>query len=40
MHVNTKRIESLIHELLLEIGEDPEREGFASRKPRARNSSP
>ena len=28
MHVNTKKIEGLIHELLLEIGEDPEREGL------------
>ena len=28
MHVNTKKIESLIHEVLIEIGEDPQREGL------------
>ena len=28
MHVNTKKIETLVHELLREIGEDPEREGL------------
>ncbi len=28
MAVNTKRIEELVHELLLEIGEDPAREGL------------
>ena len=28
MPVNTARIESLVRELLLEIGEDPEREGL------------
>jgi GTP cyclohydrolase I len=28
MHVNTKKIETLVHELLREIGEDPQREGL------------
>src|SRR5205814_2001260 len=28
MHVNTRRIASLVHELLREIGEDPDREGL------------
>jgi GTP cyclohydrolase I len=28
MQVNTQKIETLVHELLREIGEDPQREGL------------
>ncbi|OGA27873.1 MAG: hypothetical protein A3I01_01970 [Betaproteobacteria bacterium RIFCSPLOWO2_02_FULL_65_24] len=37
MDVNTARIERLVRELLIEIGEDPDREGLV--KPPGRSSS-
>ncbi len=40
MPVDKRKIEGLIHELLVAIGEDPEREGLANTPERVAEASP